>query len=333
MHLTSLALLAVALTGCAQTAVVKCWEPAEIDVAGIHSVVVTNFSGDNGPEMAAALAHGLARNDFYAVVAQSELGGEIQNIGFDSDAELDLTFRAAAAADVDGLIFGEVIDYQCDDELVESADLRMISESANSSFNRTPIAMTSKPFIERRATVTVAVQLVDVQTGEVRATRQLSRSESRDFSAESAIATEKSEMLDELSNLCLQEFVGMLAPHEMACEMKLVSCDFFAAGHGKVKCGLRMASRGDWKGAEEQWQSAIEENPENHAAMFDLSIAAARRQDYDLAETYILEALKHEHSRCYTQGLEQIRQRRTAWDRAAEQRDSRVVSADPMRVW
>lgn len=333
MRLTTLILVASSLCGCAHTAVVKCWAPAEIDVAGIHSVIVTDFTGENGPTIAAALAQDLAESDFYTVVEPTLISNQIQHVGFESRSNLEATLSAAAQANVDGVIFGEVVEQNCLDEVTQNSDLRLVGAPTVSDSSRTSLASAVMPVVERTATVTIAVELVDVKTGEVRAARQISRSEKRQFALDAEETTSKSEMLGDLTEKCLSEFVAMLAPHEMSCEMNLVSSDYFSGGYSNVKRGLKLARHGDWSGAEEQWKAALIQNPQNHAALFNLSIASARRQNFDLAESYILDALKIEHKECYTQGLVQIRQRRTDSDQASEQRDARVVSLDPVQAW
>ena len=135
------------------------------------------------------------------------------------------------------------------------------------------------------------------------------------------------ELINQLTETCLEEFVRMLAPHRRPCEMELASCEFWVKGRQEVRAGTKWALAGDWSRAEENWRQAIAVNPHNHAALFNLSIAAARRQDYSTAETYALSALRVEHKDCYTAGLEQIRERRKACEQATAQRESRLSAS------
>lgn len=316
--------------GCAHTAVVECWEPAEIDIAGMSRIVVIDFTGDHGSAVASSLSARLWENEFYTVLDRSELGAGIQTASFSENHSLQGILDSAKDSDIDGVVLGSVVEYRCDDEVLGSTNVNFFHEDeSNDDFERAglDVEVESNEVLLREGSVTIAFRFVDVQTGEVRASRQVSKH----FSGRSVNGVDdipgRGEVLEMLTTECLDEVVQMLAPHESSCEMKLATCHFWTKGSGEFKKGLKSAGKGDWSGAEEHWQNAIAENPENHAAMFNLAIVAAKRQEYDLGEQYALDALKVEHKECYTAGLGKIRERRTAWDRANDQRDARVVNA------
>lgn len=322
--------LALCLTaGCAQTAVVKCWEPAEIDATGINRIAIMEFTGEQGSAIASSLSTRLWENEFYTLVDRSELAADIRTASFSEQNAMHRLLAAAAAAKVDGVIFGSVVEYRCDDQILGSTEVDLISELASTESKdhvENRLAIDSKQVLLREGTVTIAFRLVDVQTGEVRASKQISQHYRGQMTVGESTLPERGRVLEMLMADCLNEIVQMLAPHEMTYEMKLAKCEFWKKGSGQVKSGLNLAAKGDWPAAKKCWAQAIAENPENHVAMFNLSIAATREQDYDRAEQHVLDALKHEHKQCYTAGLEKIRARRSALTRTNDQRESRVVS-------
>ncbi len=325
-------ILLCSFTGCAHTAVVTCLEPAEIDVAGMNRIAVADFSGEQGEAIAAVLSNRLWENRFYTVVDRSELTSEIQTASYSEGSSLQGVLAAAHQANVDGVIVGNIIEYRCDDLILGATDIDVDIFNQADSENNSPQANSTididfNQVVRREGSVTIAFRLVDVETGEIRAAKQVSKNYQGEQVNDQGNLPTQGEVLQMLTGQCLDEVVKMLAPHETACEMKFASCDFWTKGSASVRKGLKAVEKGDWNGAENHWTQAIQQNPKNHAAMFNLSIAAARRQEYDIAEQYVLDALKLEHKTCYTTGLEKIRERRTAWTRAIDQRDARVVTA------
>ncbi len=316
--------------GCAHTAVVECWEPAEIDVAGMSRIVVIDFSGEQGSAIASSLSARLWENEFYTVLDRSELATGIQTASFSENPSLQEILDSARSSEIDGVVLGSVVEYRCDDQILKSASLNFFQEQeSNNDFERAglDVEVESNEVLLREGSVTIAFRFVDVETGEVRASKQVSKHfTNRSTNGHQDIPSQGA-VLEMLTRECLDEVVQMLAPHESSCEMQLATCNFWTKGSREFKKGLKSARNGDWSGAEKFWQNAIAENPENHAALYNLAIVAAKRQDYDLAEQFALDALKVEHKECYTTGLGKIRERRTAWSRANDQRDARVVSA------
>lgn len=326
MRLLFLSIILIGVCGCAHTAEVTSWEPAEIDSDGIHRVAVINFTGENGTEISSALSSRLWNNDFYTLVDHSDFSSDIRPASYTDHPNFHSLLASANHADVDAVIVGSVIQYRCDDNVLSrtNLDLQTYSDAdQRNSQSGNSVLIETQDTLYREATVTIAFRLVDVETGEILASKQISKHYRGEMKQGENHLPEKGRILEKLTNECLDEIVHMLAPHKTTCEMKLATCDFWTKGSGKVKAGLKHASTGDWEQAEQAWQAAIEENPENHAAMYNLSIAAVRKQEFDQAEEHVLDALRYEHDSCYTAGLEKIRERRTALSRANEQREAR----------
>lgn len=324
-----LLVFAGSLAGCAHTTVVSCLEPAAIDVAGMSRVTVVPFAGTRGHEFSALLSARLWENNFYDVVDRSEFSPEFQLVGHQAAPSLEELLAAAQEADLDGMILGRVVEYRCDEQWVSS---QVLSPTNPMDFSiGSEIASLTRPStsdaVLREASVVIHFQFIDVETGEVRASRQVEHRYVEQAEDHAAGAVSEEVILGQLMEQCLSEIVDTVAPHEASCEMNLAKCDFWVKGAREANRGLKLANKGDWSGAEAAWQQAVETNPNNHAAHFNLSIAAARQQDYDAAEMHALSALKIEHAGCYTQGLETIRQRRSACTKANDQREARAVSA------
>lgn len=330
-----LPLLMVTLTlflGCAQTTVVKCWEPAKIDSSGINRIAVVDFSGHRGTEVSAALSARLWENNFYTLVDDAELDSTIKVASYSENHNLPELLKAASKAKVDGVVVGHVLEFRCDDRAHDSREVQYAQAESVNPIRQYANQATSRDSNQekfREGTLSISFRLIDVETGDVRAAQQVTKSlrVKLDSSDGSGKILSEQEILDSLMVQCLDEVVEMLAPHVSSCELELAKSDFWTKGSSEVKAGLKYASQGDWTSAEERWQAAVEANPENHAALYNLSIAAARLQKYDEAEQHILNALKYEHKKSYTNGLEKIRERRSALGRANDQREARVANS------
>lgn len=329
---TAFLVFAVAACGCAHTARISAWQPAAIDVSGLNHVVVLGFSGEHGDAVASALTSELWENEFYTLVDRSELQPVMQ-VGFDSAGSNDVKslIDPAKAAGIDGLIVGDVVEYRCDDRVFESTDFRFLNrskEDADGEEDVNGFGLSQKQTLQREATVTIAFRLVDVNTGEVRASKRVSKHfEGRLVDGQGELPPSGA-ILDDLLTQCVDEIVQMLAPHSVPCSMKLATSDWLTRGRRHVARGIKAAEKGDWKTARDEWLAALEENPENDAALFNLALAAAADAKYEQAEEYAMQALRLRHKPCYAKGVEEIRRHRTAFEEASQQRDARIVPAE-----
>lgn len=326
-----LLLFAILSCGCGHTAVVQSWQPAEVDVAGINRVAVMDFSGETGSAVALALAGRLWENEFYRVVDRTELMGRIQTAGYEDSQSIPPgdVLQLAKSAGLDGIILGDVLEFHCEDDVRRSTEFRWRStsddEPESRSFGRS-VGFQRKEKMVRKGNVTIAFRLVDVKTGEVRASREVTREFRGEKLDDGDELPAPREVLATLTRQCLDDVVEMLAPHETECHIRLATCDFWTKCRGEVRRGVRLAEQGEWEQARQAWLRVVELDPENHAALFNLAVAAAHLQDYCEAEDFAMQSLRIQHKECYTRGLESIRRQRTAFERSREQRDSQLIT-------
>lgn len=309
---------------------VQTWRPAEIDVTGMERLAVLDFTGENGPAVATAVSSKLWENRFYTVVDRSELQ-PILLTGYGGTPRLEDLIEPARKAGVDAVMLGEVVEYRCEDESFQSTDFdfghaetrgRGFVSQANGfgvSFNQTLV---------REGAVTIAFRLVDVETGEVRAARKVSRHyEGRIVNGQGQLPSQ-GEVLHQLTEECVEEVAQMLAPHPCQSECKLAKSQVWERGSREVSLGVKQAKKGNWQQAEGHWQMALQINPANDAALYNLALAAMNRQSYIEAEEFAMQAVRTEHKDHYVKGLELIRVHRRNFEKTEEQREARVVTAD-----
>ena len=325
-----IALTTLVLCGCQHTATVTAWTPADIDVSGLSRLAVLDFQGEQGAAVASSIGSQLWKNDFYTVVDRSELQPVMQASFNGHGAQVDEILAPARAAGLDAVILGEVVEYRCEDETFQSTDLELgMSESKGRGMHRegTGLGLSIQETLLRQGTVSMSFRLVDVHTGEIRAAKQVSHHfEGRIVNGDGHLPP-RGEVLQTLSNQCVDEIVTMLAPHECECVCELATSEWHMKARREVSQGVKLAQKGQWAEAEKHWQMALQINPKNDAAMYNLALSAVNRQEFVEAEGFAMQALRLRHRDKYVKGLEKIRDHRAAYEKTEQQRDARIVPA------
>ena len=108
--------------------------------------------------------------------------------------------------------------------------------------------------------------------------------------------------------------------------MELVSSHWFQKGGSLVNDGIKLAKNGQWDRAAAAWQAALKVDPQNHAAMYNLALAHEAKHEFAPAEEYITQAIAVRPNNRYSDALERVRQEKTNYLLAQQQRDSRNVN-------
>jgi tetratricopeptide (TPR) repeat protein len=114
----------------------------------------------------------------------------------------------------------------------------------------------------------------------------------------------------------VDEFLRTLVTHRAAESVTLARPAPFQEGYALVVNGNEFASRGRWDEAIAAWEQAAARNPENDAALYNLSLAHLSRQEFRRAESYAIRALNIRHNETYQAGLQRIRQQASVLDQA-----------------
>lgn len=329
---TLLLLCVLVGSGCQHCCQYQALEPARTSLPGVNRVAVVNFGGDNGPAVAAALSARLWNADFHTLVDSSQFNpirtASHSSAGGPTDANVILA--AAREAQVDGVLMGDVIEYRCEDQNLTSTHFGFgQSEAANGRYHAEGMGIhfSSEDTLIREGTVTVSYKLVNPETGELLATDTVSRSfEGRLVNGNGTLPSQ-GEVLDNLLSECASEIVAALAPHEVSVEVELVTRSWWQSGSRIVRRGVDDAESGDWDAAESAWNEALEEDPENDAALFNLAWLAARNRKFETAEELAMQALCIRYRDEYATGLEEIRRQRDEFVEAQRQRDALVIAS------
>ncbi len=258
MRTLLISFVALTAAGCAPQARVLVLRPAEVDIAGIHRLAVVDFvgHGEAGREARSALAARLAEKRHYTLVDQNELS-RVEPAAF-TGPQLDESrvIQAARHAEVDGLVTGQVVAYD---------------QGSGSTLANPP-------------TVTLAVKLIDVASGEIRDASQITRT------FKSREVPDRKGALQGLMSDCAEEMAARITPHQELVTVEL-SRQYWGPGLADVHRGNVLAREGQWPEAAAAWQSALDENPKNHVALHNLAIASFAQGDHAQAAAQLDRAI------------------------------------------
>jgi hypothetical protein len=293
------------------------WRPAELDISGVGRIAVVDFEGEGetGAIARSAVLAQLAENRHYTLVDQTELA-RVQPAAFTQGLDPEAAALAAARqAGVDAILTGQVVSYSAEDMVQQDHHITIAGGGGASSTGVKAgglgIGFDTNTLHARDASVSLAFKLIDARTGEIRDAKQVSHS------YEARVVNGRGEMpgreriLSDLLSKCSRDVVASVAPHRVPVEVVLARQQW-GNGMNAVRRGNDLAKSGDWAGAEAAWKSALERNPQNHAAYHNLALACEARGDFDGALENLNKAMKHYAATLYHQTHDRL---------AAERRD------------
>lgn len=331
------ATLLLLAAGCAPRAQLMVWHPAELDITGLERLAIIDFEGEqqSGKIARAALQTQLFENKYYNLIDQAELARVKPVLRNDGSPDLTAALEAARVLGVDVLLCGQVVSYNVLDDMqtdhrIELGGSTSKSKSGSES-NALGFGLDSTQTLTREASVSVAVKLIDVRTGQLRAARQFAHTFNGKRVNGNGDLPARDAILTKLLNECSQDTVRMIAPHYRPQEIALART-YYGKGLKEIREGNKLATKGNWAEAEQHWQAAARENPQSHVAHFNLAVAAEARQDYSAAKQHLDTAIKSYSAveyQNFKKRLEQDQQKFQAALVQAESRPTAIAARQP----
>lgn len=318
-------------TGCAPKAQLLVWRPAELNINGLERLAILDFEGDQqtGKIARSSLQAQLFDNKYYTLVDQAELARVRPVTREDGTPDVTAAIEAARAMGIDALLCGQVVSYNVVDDLQTDHHIELGGGSSKNgkggSSGSVGFGLDSTQTLTREASVSLAVKLMDVRTGEIRAARQFSHTFHGQRVNGSGELPTREAILTKLLNECSQDAIRMIAPHYVPQQVTLAR-QFYGKGLGDVRAGNKLATQGNWAEAVRHWEAAVRENPQNHAAEFNLAVAAEARQDYVAARQHVDSAIKSYASTEYQKAKARIGRSEQHYQAALAQAQSRATA-------
>jgi len=320
----------VALSGCAQTARLQVWQPAELDVAGIHRLAVLDFRGEGaaGQQARSELVARLWDSGFYTLADPTELNAVVQASAqrLDGPDEITTAIEAGRRLGVDAIIIGEVTRYRATEELRRDRRLDAVGrdrgDRGDRDFDRagavTGVAYHNRRWSEQDVSVALSLRLIDVHTGQVRGQRQAAYRAGEVHSGQSYLPPLQ-EAVAELIQRWSRETTELLTPHLIPYEVEL-ALPRFGPTATEIRRGNSHAIQGDWEKAAVFWEAALAIDAKCHAAMYNLALACAARFDYPRAIQLLEDAARLHPRTLYSETLSRVQRHEQAYLTAMSQK-------------
>jgi hypothetical protein len=275
---------AVTFCACAPRPVTRETRPAKSAWEGIWNVVLLKFDGSEGD---AVRRHVHDRFDEVHYFTALDTGGHaiFHELTYETIKDAR-SIRLGEHVGGDLLVAGRATGVVRDARGTDQAEVQegtgyfkkeknLDGEWVDVEITRTVIR--TLPYVIRHASLRTDYVAFDARTGKLVAKGTVSEKQDKKFGGvepEDDLAYEPSEAplpvaaLDGLSKRAAKKLVAEIA------RTKMTSIIPFDKGHNRlVRRGVVMAGRGDWDDAMKYWHSAIEKEPGNSAAYYNLGIA------------------------------------------------------------
>lgn len=316
--------------GCASRARIAITQPAEHNIAGLHRIAILELEGEKGSGKIAraCLVKAFYDNKHFEIVDPSQLARFRNFVMPDGRMSLPAAMEAASLARVDAVLVGQVISFNVVDDKIKDPNAVSGDKLRERGFSSGAfgVGTDNSEAILREGTATISVQLVDVNTGSVRAAHQASQRSKTKITVGQGDSTSRDKLLETLMELASQEVVAALAPHNRVVEVALAT-PIYSRGYSSVVKGNKLAADGDWSGAQTAWKHAIHSNPDNHAALHNLALASELQKDYSAATHWIDLAVEKTKSPAYIATRDRIRLRQRDFQLAQAQSQARQLAS------
>ncbi len=308
-------LLLLGGSGCQTVAPIHVWAPPRIDSAVGKRIAIAPLAGE--PRIAEPLHAAMLRQlptdlgrRVDAIDArQLQNPQNIRLVSADSGEPSDIALASLARrSDIDLLLFGEVISTSSERSAVAAQDqgnaasdsdvpsdlggglpgdrpgVRVPTEgSAEASRN---VDSVGKDALAPTRMLRISWKLIDIRND-------------RPLSGQPVVSYGRpGESELDLVNRAAKDAWELLVPHVVQQEAQLAQPRLTARA-SRIRQGNQVAAEGRWSEAEWIWRGVISREPQSHAAMHNLAVAAVARQDFTQARQFIGAALVAKKSSLY----------------------------------
>lgn len=321
---TFLLLPALFLISCAApTTTIKILNAPKANLSAYAKIAIADFQGN--PEgsrlVSGLLTTELAKSGKFQVIERAELERIMKEHALEMSGVMDeqTAHECGLIVKVSALIFGEVSAFEAEDKdgarttrttswtgdyKRDAAGNIIYWRSANGQLipqKDYRENLQSEPYLIRTAFVGTNFRIVDVATGQLVAskTARKSYSATAEGLAEIEKLPAKPEILDELAEQAVHEFLIEIVPHYTQHTMKLEKGN---------KVGIELAQSGLWPKAQEAFADEVKIHPNRPEAHYNLGVTLEAQGKLKEAENEYVAALVLKPKDLYAQAIRAIRQ-------------------------
>ncbi len=289
------------LSGCATKIRVNMLQPAPYHEASLtKTIAVLPFSGREGKEFTAEIERVLAAisiddKPYFTLVDRTSLDKIINEMPLSPSGMVDqkTAVRIGKLVGAQGVYTGVVIQNSCDDSpYYENRSTCVQYEQErdkNGNLYRGPCIswqLNNAKCVKRVANFAVSPKLVDVITGRILYSRDLSASANSSGCDDTRPAQSGNELLERVKEMVKKDFRHDIAPYYVIKEISLMDSKEgieSAEAKDKLKRGLEYADKAKMDNACELWEEARNIAPNSYALLYNLGACAESRGDLDVA--------------------------------------------------
>ncbi len=307
-------LLASMICACAAKVKSRHMVPAKFNVTGIKRLAIADFKARftdwnrSGAYISQLIRDELYGSEFYEMVSEAPSIDATSVMGWDSNWRL-----WGEKHEVDAILTGTVSQASVRHTRKTRREVRKIKtgrfrhetywEHGEQKTRRVDIEekrVFHMPVIETVAKLRVDVALFDVSTEIRRSSNTYKEYESEEYEgSEIKYMPSDIDMLQKMARKVARDIATDLVPHAVVQNLSLAS-------DGECKEGNKLAQKGQWDAAIESWKAVLSANPQSHAALYNLGVAAEVARQYMEAEKYYLSAIEIQDKRMYRKALQRV---------------------------
>lgn len=303
-------------SGCQTVAPIHVWAPPRIDSAVGKRIAIAPLAGE--PRIAEPLHAAMLRQlptdlgrRVNAIDARQLQNPEtIRLVSAESSESSDIALVSLARRnDIDLVLFGEVMSTSSERSAAGTQDQDNIASDSNVLRDLGGGPTGDRPGVREPTAGSAATSRGTDTDGEdasslpVRTLRiswkLIDIRNDRPLSGQPVVSHGKpGESELDLVNRAAKDAWELLVPHVVKQEAQLAQ-PRLSARASRIRQGNQAAAEGRWSEAEWIWRGVISREPQSHAAMHNLAVAAVARQDFAQARQFIAAALAAKKSSLY----------------------------------
>ena len=268
--LTVLSILSLLLIeSCSSVAKIPVTRPAEINLTGIKRVAIGNIEGDTGLVLSDLLSQKLFESGHYEVLDRQNINALLRehNLNLKGAINKQTSIKLGGLLGASALIFGKSNG--------QYRQINKVGDPYNCSKNGR-VCRTYTKTGEGRVNATLRV--VDLQTGKIIAIKSYAGEDSDSVLVVNGWPSNPDEtgIIYKILNTIANKFMKMVAPYT-----EYVSVKFENSNTPGVEAGIIAAQAGQWDSASVQFKNAVNTNPNDAAAWFNLGLAYMYTNQFD----------------------------------------------------
>lgn len=285
---SGLLLFASASLGCAQYATIRQQRPAKVNTP-IRRLAIMELQPQRqeGRQAVAALWAELQQSGRFELVPQGDLQqfAPTPLVSTDGAADQNAAIQACRRMGIDGLLIAKVRFLETDGTLYRTKTIRI-----------------GYPEVVAE----IQYELIDVRSGQI-LDKHVTKSEpyKGDLNPGTPGTNAESEILSQLAFSGGAKVARVLLPYENEIKVKLAHATL-GPGSSEVRQGMDAAQAGKWVEARQHWLTAVEANPRNDAAMYNLALAHEALGEFMLARRALEAAADNNPNSRTKEALERV---------------------------